>query len=112
MARKSAAMSMEGGMAWVNPKQVGMTLGFFLALVHFGWAIAVAIGLAQWLVNLSFYAHMLHFTTTSAATYLIAGPFDLAATITLLVLTFVGGFVGGWLFGTVWNWVGAMKMQM
>lgn len=63
---------------------------------HLGWAILVAIGLAQSLLDFIFGLHMI------ANPYQVTG-FDVTKAIMLVVVTFVVGYVLGYVFATVWN---------
>lgn len=79
-----------------QPRKVGMIFGFALSLYHVVWAILVAIGVGQWLVDFIFWAHMFHMD-------IIVGPFDWTATITLIIVTFVVGYVMGYIGSLIWN---------
>ncbi len=80
----------------LNQQKAALTLGLFLSGLHAIWSILIAIGLAQPLVDFVMWAHMIH-TTTSV------GPFDATAAVSLIVLTFVVGYVIGWGFSSLWN---------
>ncbi len=85
----------------MNGHVVGMVVGLLLALVHFGWSMLVMLGLAAGLLDFVFSLHFL-------SNPYVLQPFDWGKAVMLWVLTFVVGYVAGWLFTWVWN----MKMQM
>ena len=74
----------------------GLALGLFLGGFHAFWAILVAIGIAQPLIDWIFNLHMIN------PPYTIA-PFDIVMAITLVVVTFVIGYVAGWIFAAICN---------
>jgi hypothetical protein len=84
----------------LNPNDTGLVVGAFLGGWHLLWAILVAIGLGQALLDFVLWAHMIHVTW-------IVGPFEAKAAITLIILTSMGGFAAGYLFAWVWNKVHA-----
>lgn len=99
--RKKAAAVPQVLCTCIEPKRLALTAGCFLALMHLGWAILVASGFAQAFYNWILQLHMLSIPITVLA-------FDPVMTIELLIVTFIGGYVGGWIFAYIWNWV-AMK---
>jgi len=56
----------------------------------------IALGLGQMIVDFIFWAHMLHMQ-------IIVGPFDMMATVVLVICTAVLGYVFGYVGGIVWN---------
>ncbi|MFH0912642.1 MAG: hypothetical protein V1807_03260 [Patescibacteria group bacterium] len=75
----------------------GMTLGSFAALVHLVWLIFVgfgwAKGFADWILSL----HMMQFSWSIM-------PFAWGTAIMLLIMTFVIGYIWGWVFSSLWNY--------
>jgi len=63
---------------------------------HLLWSLLVLIGWAQPILDLVFWAHMIK------PIYFVK-PFDLAAAITLIVITAVIGYVFGFLGAVIWN---------
>jgi hypothetical protein len=63
---------------------------------HICWAILVLLGGAQPLINFIFWAHMIR------PIYVIQ-PFDLAAAVTLVILTASIGYISGFIGGAIWN---------
>ena len=80
----------------LNPIKTGLVMGFVLGGFHFMWSILVFIGFAQTLLNFIFWAHMLK-------TQELVADFDPTAAVTLVVLTFIIGFIIGKIFAMVWN---------
>jgi hypothetical protein len=84
------------------PKKLAMTFGSLLALMHLGWAILVASGFAQALYNWILQLHMLSIPITVLA-------FDPVMAVELIIVTFVIGYVGGWVIALVWNYFAKCK---
>lgn len=82
----------------LHPHTTGLALGSLFAVLHFLWAIAVAVGLAQPVMDFIFRMHMV-------TPVLTVEPFSIARAVVLIILTFVVGYVVGWLFATAWNMV-------
>jgi hypothetical protein len=80
----------------LNKNAVGLVLGLLMALVHLCWLILVGIGLAKPLVDLTLWLH--HYSLS----YSIL-PLSLVPAVGLLILTFVVGYVFGWVFAALWN---------
>ena len=80
----------------LSPHTTGLALGGLFAVIHLLWAIAVALGVAQPAMNFVFRMHML-------TPVLTVEPFSLMRSIGLIVLTFVVGYVVGWIFAKAWN---------
>ncbi len=74
----------------------GMALGVFVALMHAVWMLAIYLGVAQMYMNWIFGLHLL----TNPYRVL---PFNFSAALTLIVVTFVVGYVMGWVFAFIWN---------
>jgi len=86
----------------MSPKKLAMTFGSLLALMHMGWAILVASGFAQALYNWILQLHMLSIPITVLA-------FDPVMAVELIIVTFVIGYVGGWIIALVWNYFAKCK---
>jgi hypothetical protein len=86
----------------LGPKHTALTVGLFAAIMHILWSLAVAIGFGQgwtgWVLSL----HFLSMSVTITA-------FNFVTAITLAIFAFVAGAVVGWIFATVFNWVGKKK---
>lgn len=80
----------------LNPYKTGLTVGLFVSGLHMGWVLLIVLGWAQPLVNFIFWAHMV--TNPIAVT-----GFDLTNALTLVIVTFLVGFIFGKVFALVWN---------
>ena len=80
----------------LNRPKVAMTLGIFFGGLHLVWSLLVALGWGQALVDFVMWAHMVHMMH-------IVGPFDLVASVTLIIVASIVGFAIGWAFSTIWN---------
>ena len=79
-----------------NSYKVGLVFAIILGGWHLVWSILVATGLGQALYDVILWAHMIHLAVT-------IGPFDLAASITLIVVTTIVGYIIGYVASWVWN---------
>jgi len=82
----------------LNPKKVGLAVGKLVGGVHLVWAILVALGWAQAVVNFSQWAHMV-------SVPVVVEPFNLTATITVILVAVAVGYVLGYAFAKIWNWL-------
>jgi len=80
----------------LNAHRTGMVLGSLFAIMHAGWAILVAVGLAQRLVDFVFRLHLI------APSYTIL-PFNWGKAVLLVIVTGVIGYVLGHIFAWLWN---------
>lgn len=76
--------------------KTGLVVGAFFALMHFLWLILVFTGVAQVLMDWIFKLHMLN-------NPLLVQEFSFANAGMLLVMTFVVGFVAGWILALLCN---------
>ena len=74
----------------ISKNNGGLVLGTLLGAFHLLWAILVATGVAQPLMNWVFSLHFLN------NPYQV-GAFDIGTAATLVIFTFVVGYVVGWL---------------
>lgn len=79
-----------------NPVRLGVIFGLFLALFHAGWALLVAAGWAQPLMDFVFWAHFI------TPPYHIE-PFTFARCLVLVAFVFAVGFISGLAGGWLWN---------
>jgi hypothetical protein len=82
----------------LNKNKTGMVLGLLIGLWHLTWSLLVALGVAQAFINWIFRLHFIQPPYTVTA-------FNLVTAVTLIVVTSALGFVMGWLFGAIWNWL-------
>jgi hypothetical protein len=83
-------------MPTLSPHKVGLVLGGVVAAFHLLWSVVVALGFAQGAINWIFRLHFIQPPFT-------VSPFSLKLAVGLIVLTFVVGYVFGWVLGAVWN---------
>ena len=79
-----------------NPMKTGFTVGALICAWHILWSLFVLLGWAQPVLNFLFWAHMIR------PIYIVAG-FQPAAAGTLIAITFVSGFLLGWVGALIWN---------
>ena len=82
----------------VNKNKVGIVAGSLFGLWHLTWSLLVAFGVAQAVINWIFRLHFIQPPYTITA-------FNFVTAVTLIVVTVAIGFVMGWLFGAIWNWL-------
>lgn len=82
----------------LNPKKTGLAVGKLVGGVHLVWAVLVALGWAQALVNFSLWAHMVSLP-------FVVEPFNLTAAITVILVATAIGFVLGYAFAHIWNYL-------
>ena len=80
----------------LNEQKVALTVGLFVGGAHLAWSLLIATGLAQQLIDFVFWVHML------SNPYQVA-QFNASTALLLVVVTFVVGCVGGYIFATLWN---------
>lgn len=80
----------------LSKAKTGLVLGLFFAVVHAAWAVLVALGVAQRLLDWITGVHMLD------NPYVVL-DFSLGVAIGLVIVTFVVGYVFGWVFAALWN---------
>ena len=80
----------------MNTNKTGLVFGSLMALFHLIWGILVAFGLAQALLDFILNLHSLN------NPYIVM-PFDLMRTIGLIIVTFLVGYVFGYVMAMLWN---------
>lgn len=80
------------------PHKVGLVVGAFFGIVHAIWAAVVALGFAQTFMN---WIYSLHFLNNP----FVVAPFDIGVAITLVIVTFIVGYILGQIFTSVWNYL-------
>lgn len=81
----------------LSKNRVGVALGLFAALVHLVWLVAVAVG-AQKFVDWILLMHSIRLDLVLTSVVLLNA-------VILIVVAFIGGFIVGWVFALIWNWV-------
>jgi hypothetical protein len=69
-----------------------------LALFHTVWAVLVAIGVAQALLD---FVYSIHFLSNP----FVIGDFNLTTAVILVVVTGIVGYVSGWVFAFLWSYL-------
>jgi polyferredoxin len=82
----------------ISKNKAGVVVGSLMRLWHLMWSLLVAFGVAQAVINWIFRLHFIQPPYTITA-------FNLVTAVTLIVVTSIIGFVMGWLFGAIWNWL-------
>lgn len=80
----------------MNKNKIGLILGSFAGLFHLVWGLLIVFGLAQPLLDFIYNLHSLNNPFTVM-------PFDLVRTLGLIVVTFLVGYVFGYVFAMIWN---------
>ena len=80
----------------IDPIKAGLVLGALSGGLHLLWALLVAAGLAQSVVDFVLWMHFIK------PIYVIA-PFSIATAAVLVAVTAGTGFVIAFLFGLLWN---------
>ena len=80
----------------IQPHRAGLAFGALLATWHFFWAVLVAAGVAQALIDFIFNLHMI------TPPYHIAG-FRFAMAAGLIAVTAGIGYISGFLAAVIWN---------
>jgi len=80
----------------INPTKTALTVGAFVGGWHIVWSLLVAFGWAQVLIDFVLWMHMMSVPW-------VVKPFDLTAAATLVIVTWVFGYVIGYVFAKIWN---------
>ena len=80
----------------INKNKTGLTFGFLISFMHLVWSIMVATGVAQSYWNFIMDLHMLNIPVTVM-------PFSFIKALSLIVITFIAGYIFGWLMAFFWN---------
>lgn len=80
----------------LDNNKVGLIVGSFMGLLHLLWALVVAVGVAQVFMD---WIYGLHFLNNPFQIQ----PFNLITAVTLIVVTFVIGYIAGWVFTYFWK---------
>ena len=87
-------------MKTISPNKVGLIFAALMALFHAGWALVVAAGYAQLILDFVFWLHFIE------PVYVIR-DFSVGTAVQLVIFTAAVGYVTGWVAGFLWNRVGA-----
>ncbi|MFO1519266.1 MAG: hypothetical protein U1F57_06360 [bacterium] len=82
----------------LSKNKAGLAFGLVFGIWHAAWAALVALGGAQTLLDWIFRLHFIQPPYT-------VSTFQLSLALGLVVVTTALGYVLGWLFAAVWNWL-------
>ncbi|HRH31933.1 MAG TPA: hypothetical protein PLK06_01270 [bacterium] len=76
--------------------RLGLTVGGAMGLWHLSWALLIAVGLAQPLIDFILKLHMIE-------PFYTVLPFSLPTAVGLVALTSAIGYVVGYVLGYIWE---------
>ena len=82
----------------IHPVKAGIAVGALIGGWHLCWALLVAAGWAQPMIDFIFWMHFIK------PIYVI-GPFNASVAALLVGITAAIGYVLGYAFAMLWNWV-------
>jgi len=80
----------------LNKNKIGLIVGSLIALFHLVWSLMVLIGIAQAFYDFIFWMHMI------SLPWKVTG-FTLTQSVSLIIFTFVWGYIIGFVFAWLWN---------
>jgi len=80
----------------INPKKSALTFALLLGGLHVVWSVFVGFGWAQAMVNFSLWAHMISLP-------IVIKAFDFTASITVVIVASMVGYLIGHIFAKIWN---------
>lgn len=83
---------------YISPAKTAITFAVLFGGLHLVWSILVALGWAQAIIDFIFWAHMINLPVVISA-------FDLTATVTLVVITSIIGYIFGYFMAIIWNYL-------
>lgn len=86
----------------IHPHDIGLIVGATVSVMHIAWSLVVFFGLANLYLDFIFSLHFL-------SNPFVVQPFDWGKAVMLWVITFVVGYLVGWVSGVIWNMVGKKK---
>ena len=87
-------------MRHINPLKAGTAVGTVIGLWHVAWATFVLAGWAKPIMDFVLRLHFLRFDYEMA-------PFSFGTAGALVAVTFAVGWLFGFVFAVVWNWLAA-----
>jgi hypothetical protein len=82
----------------LNPNKAGVALGVLMGGWHFLWSLLVATGVAQVLLDFVFWIHFIK------PVYVVE-TFRIELAAILVLVTASIGYLFGWCFAAIWNWM-------
>jgi hypothetical protein len=89
----------------ISKNKLGVVIGSAFGIWHLGWALLVAFGIAQWLIDWTFRLHFIEPVWVITA-------FRPGLAVALIVVTSILGFFTGWVAAGIWNWLHAEKQSV
>ena len=80
----------------IHPHTVGLIVGTTVSFMHIVWSLIVMLGLANVYLDFIF---SLHFVSNP----FVVQSFDWGKAVMLWIITFVAGYLVGWVSGVIWN---------
>lgn len=80
----------------INSIKLGLIGAVLLGAWHIVWAVLVATGLGQIVIDFVLWMHMVHVPY-------VVGPFEPKAAAVLILVSGAMGFVIGWFIACTWN---------
>lgn len=80
----------------LNKNHMGLLLGGVMALAHLAWSVLVFLGFAKVLLDWILWLHFINLSITIET-------FDIVRAAMLVLVTFVVGYVFGWVTALLWN---------
>lgn len=90
--------SEEKAMGKISVNKTGLAFGLLMAGCHLVWALLVAVGWAQIYLDFIFWLHFL-------SQPFVLQPFHAGTAALLVLVTGAIGYLGGFIFASIWNWV-------
>ena len=82
----------------VGLHKTGLTIGGLLGTWHLLWALLVALGVAQPILDFVFWMHFIK-------PVYVVGPFQLGTALALIVVTSLIGYAMGLILAGLWNFL-------
>lgn len=82
----------------LNIGKTALVFGFVVSIIHLIWLLMVIFGIGQLYLNWILGLHQVSLPITVL-------PFNLMNGILLLIVTFIAGYLMGWVFAYFWNWL-------